>query len=89
MDKCGVCDLPYKTRKEIEGMLRGGWTPEDLEHWIALRFRLKVSPDSLRYHQERCQKFPPPGKELVEVENPEPGLVFYVQPPDEFTAGRW
>ncbi len=81
MDKCVVCSLPYKTRKEVEGMLKGGWTPEDLEHWIALRFRLKVSPESLRTHQEQCQKTPSPGKELVEVEELDQGLVLYVQTP--------
>ncbi len=69
-------------------MLKGGWTPEDLEHWIALRFRVEVSPDSLRAHQEQCQKSPPPGKELVEVGELGQGLVLYVQTPDEPTAGR-
>ncbi len=67
-------------------MLKGGWTPEDLEHWIALRFRLKVSQDSLRTHQEQCQKSPPPGKDLVEVAEPNQGLVLYVQTPDESTT---
>ncbi len=89
MDKCGVCGLPYKTRREVEGMLKGGWTPEDLEHWIALRFRLKVSQDSLRNHQDKCQKSPSPCKVLVEVEELDQGLVLYVQTHDESTAGRW
>ncbi len=33
---CDVCDLPYLSRNEIEGMLLGSWTPEDLEHRIGL-----------------------------------------------------
>lgn len=74
---CEVCDLPYNTRIEIEGMLLGGWTPEDLEHWIALRFRLKVSPARILHHYERCYFHPSPGRELLEVAKPERSLVLY------------
>ncbi len=74
---CDVCDLPYMTRNEIEGMLIGGWSPEDLEHWIALRFRLKVSASRILHHYERCYLNPPLGRELIEVAKPEPSHVFY------------
>ena len=74
---CEVCDLPYATRKEIEGMILGGWIPEDLEHWIALRFRLKVSASAIQHHYEWCYLHPPVGRELIEVAEPEAGLVFY------------
>ncbi len=75
--KCELCDLPFMTRNEIEGMLLGGWTPGDLEHWIALRFRLKVSPSAILYHYEQCYLHPPLGRELIEVAKPEQGRVFY------------
>ena len=74
---CEVCDLPYPTRTEIEGMILGGWTPEDLEHWIALRFRLRVSAASIRHHYDQCYLHPPVGRELIEVAEPEASLVFY------------
>ncbi len=74
---CEVCSLPYQTRKEIEGMLEGGWTAEDLEHWVALRFRLKVSHSFIGYHYEFCMKNRPPGSELWEVARYEAGLVLY------------
>jgi len=74
---CEICDLPHMTRKEIEGMLLGGWTPQDLEHWIALRFRLKISFSEIQSHYEQCYRRPPSGRELVEVAKPEPGLVLY------------
>ncbi len=74
---CEVCDLPYMTRNEIEGMLLGGWTPVDLEHWIALRFRLKISASEISNHYEQCCSKPPLGRELIEVAKPEPASVFY------------
>ncbi len=73
---CGVCDLPYLSRNEIERMLLGGWTPEDLEHWIALRFRIRIPASRILRHYEQCYN-PPPGRELIGVAKPEPSHVFY------------
>ncbi len=58
-------------------MLDGGWTPEDLEHWAALRFRLKIFPASLHKHFEYCMKHLPLGAEVWEVAGAEAGLVLY------------
>ena len=74
---CAVCDLPYLSRNEIEGMLLGGWTPEDLEHWIALRFRIRISASKILHHNEQCYLNPRPGRELIELAKPEPSTVFY------------
>jgi len=74
---CDVCDLPYLSRKEIEGMLLGGWTPEDLEHWIALRLRIRISASKILHHNEQCYLNPSPGRELIELAKPEPSSVFY------------
>ena len=65
--QCEICDLPHTTRKEIEGMLLEGWIPLDLEHWIALRFRLKISASGIQNHYEQCYRRLSSGRELLEV----------------------
>jgi len=81
---CDVCDLPYLSRNEIEGMLLGGWTPEDLEHWIALRFRIRIPASRILVHYERCCLNPPAGRELIELAKSEPSPVFYFVFPRAF-----
>jgi len=84
--KCDVCDLPYLSRNEIERMLLGGWTPEDLQHWIALRFRTGISAPKILNHYELCYLNPPPGRELIELAKNEPSPLFYCFFPRAFEA---
>ena len=82
-DSCEICVLPYLTKNQIEGMIHGRWTPEDLEHWIALLFRLKIQASVVKHHSEWCLMHPPPFMDQWEVARPEPSLAYYTLFPRE------
>ena len=50
-EHCEVCDLPFRTRREIEDHIDIGLGVEELESWTLERFNFKVSQDSLLSHK--------------------------------------
>ena len=51
-NQCEVCDLPFRTRKEIEDHIDLGLGVEELESWVLERFNFTVSQDSLVSHKD-------------------------------------
>ncbi len=74
---CFVCDLPYMTRKEIEEMVYSEMPIEEVERWVGLRFRLKITSIVLREHRDRCQRGVAWMRKLLEGTPPEPSLLVY------------
>lgn len=74
---CLVCDLPYMTRKEIEETVHSGMPIEEVERWVGLRFRLKITPKMLREHREKCLKSVTWMRKLLEGGSPEPSIFIY------------
>src|SRR5713226_3969850 len=77
---CLVCNLPYMTRKEIEEMVHSGMPIEEVERWVGLRFRLKITSTVLREHRDRCQKSVTWMRKLLEGALPEPSVFVYFDP---------
>ncbi len=77
---CLVCDLPYMTRKEIEEMVHNGMPIEEVERWVGLRFRLKITATMLGEHRDRCQKGVTWIRKLLEGASPGPSVFVYFDP---------
>ena len=52
LDRCEVCDLPFRTRKEIEDQLDRGMDTGEIYTWIQDRFNFEVSHDSVASHKD-------------------------------------
>jgi hypothetical protein len=65
------------TRKEIEEMVHSGMPSEDVERWVGLRFRLKITSTTLREHHDRCRKGVMWMRKLLEGTPPEPSILVY------------
>ncbi len=48
---CEVCDLPFRTRKEIEDQLDRGMESDEIYTWIQDQFNFEVSHDSVAGHK--------------------------------------
>ncbi len=77
---CLVCDLPYMTRKEIDEMAQSGMPVEEVERWVSLRFRLKITSTTLREHRDKCRKSITWMRKLLEGAPLEPGVFVYFDP---------
>ena len=49
---CEVCDLPFRTRKEIEDQLDRGMGTGEIYTWTQDRFNFEVSHDSVASHKD-------------------------------------
>ena len=49
---CEVCDLPFRTRREIEDQLDRGMDTGEIYTWIQDRFNFEVSHDSVAGHKD-------------------------------------
>lgn len=52
MDRCEVCDLPFRTRREVEDRMDMGFTPGELDLWAQGRFRFEIPQSSLARHRD-------------------------------------
>ncbi|OLD04905.1 MAG: hypothetical protein AUJ07_02750 [Crenarchaeota archaeon 13_1_40CM_3_53_5] len=85
---CLVCDLPYMTRREIEETVRSGMPVEEVESWVGLRFRLKITSTVLREHHDRCQQGLAWMRKLLEGGSPEPSVLVYFNPQQKPSANE-
>ena len=49
---CEVCDLPFRTRREIEDQLDRGMDSDEIYAWIQDRFNFEVSHNSVAGHKD-------------------------------------
>ena len=48
---CEVCDLPFRTRREIEDQLDRDMDTDEIYTWIQDRFNFEISHDSVAGHK--------------------------------------
>lgn len=52
MDRCEVCDLPFRTRRDIEDCMDSGFTLGELLLWVEGRFNLEIPEASMVRHRD-------------------------------------
>jgi len=52
LDRCEVCELPFRTRREVEDHIDMGFTPGELDLWAQGRFRFEIPQSSLASHKD-------------------------------------
>ena len=52
MDRCEVCELPFRTRREVEDHVDMSFTPGELDLWAQGRFRFEIPQSSLARHKD-------------------------------------
>jgi len=52
LDRCEVCELPFRTRREVEDHIDMGFTPGELDLWAQGRFRFEIPQSSLAHHKD-------------------------------------
>ena len=52
LDRCEVCELPFRTRREFEDCMDMGFTPGELDLWAQGRFRFEIPQSSIASHKD-------------------------------------